>query len=88
MKSEDGKSLSGKGPLTDVLIINFAVCHGNAMSVSNMRKAMWAVYFDTQSSNSEPLHIYFPTGSESWSKNQKALPPALCISSITKLQSI
>lgn len=77
-KLEDGKSIGGKGRLTDKVIDLITVYYGNAIranknSVSEMRKAIWATYFHTRSTNSEPLHSFCPTGSDSWCGYQKAI---------------
>lgn len=77
-KLADGRSLTGKGRLTDSAINRLAVYYGNAIrqhsdSVTNMRKAVWAIYFHTRSSDDEPLHSFCPTGSSSWCKYQRAV---------------
>ena len=38
-----------------------------------MRKAVWAVYFHTRSTDAEPLHTFCPTGNESWCGFNKAV---------------
>ena len=78
IKCSDGKSVGGKGRLTDRLIDKLTVYYGNAIresknSLSEMRKAIWAIYFHTRSSDTEPLHNFCPTGPDSWCKYQKSL---------------
>jgi hypothetical protein len=51
-KLEDGKTLCGKGRLTDKIIDEFSVYYGNAIrgnkdSLMGMRKAVWAIFFIT-----------------------------------------
>ncbi|GFT99135.1 uncharacterized protein TNCV_3794841 [Trichonephila clavipes] len=38
--------------------------------LSDMRKAVWAVYFHIRSSDEEPLHSFCPVGPNSWCKYQ------------------
>lgn len=78
LKCSEGKPIGGKGRLTDKLIEKFTVYYGNAIrqhknSLSDMRKAVWAIYFHTRSSDSEPLHSFCPTGNESWCRYNKAI---------------
>lgn len=68
-KCSDGKSVGGKGRLTDKLIDKLTVFYGNAIrehkdSLSDMRKAIWAVYFHTRSTDADPLHHFCPLGLE------------------------
>ncbi|GFW79238.1 uncharacterized protein TNCV_2476451 [Trichonephila clavipes] len=42
----------------------------NKTCLSDMRKAVWAVYFHIRSSNEEPLHSFCPVGPNSWCKYQ------------------
>ncbi|GFX63818.1 uncharacterized protein TNCV_5032871 [Trichonephila clavipes] len=60
-KLSDGKSIGGKGRLTDRMIDLITTYYGNAIRqnktcLSDMRKAVWAVYFHICSSDEEPLH--------------------------------
>lgn len=76
VKLPDGKSLSGRGRLTDALIDKISVYYGNAIrnnadSIDNMKKAIWAVYCHMCSSDNEPLHMFCPSGEASWCKYQK-----------------
>lgn len=78
VKCSDGKSVGGKGRLTDSVIDKLTVYYGNAIrehknSLCDMRKAVWAIYFHTRSTDSEPLHTFCPPGSDSWCTYQKAV---------------
>ncbi|GFW73199.1 uncharacterized protein TNCV_484251 [Trichonephila clavipes] len=57
-KLSDGKSIGGKGRLTDRMIDLITTYYGNAIRqnktcLSDMRKAVWAVYFHIRSSDEE-----------------------------------
>ncbi|GFX14490.1 uncharacterized protein TNCV_1616731 [Trichonephila clavipes] len=74
-KLSDGKSIGGKGRLTDRMIDLITTYYGNAIRqnktcLSDMRKAVWAVYFHIRSSNEEPLHSFCPVGPNSSCKYQ------------------
>ncbi|GFV08040.1 uncharacterized protein TNCV_1046691 [Trichonephila clavipes] len=74
-KLSDGKSIGGKGRLTDRMIDLITTYYGNAIRqnktcLSDMRKAVWAVYFHIRSSDEEPLHSFCPVGLNSWCKYQ------------------
>ncbi|GFU53513.1 uncharacterized protein TNCV_3169441 [Trichonephila clavipes] len=74
-KLSDGKSIGGKGRLTDRMIDLITTYYGNAIRqnktcLSDMRKDVWAVYFHIRSSNEEPLHSFCPVGPNSWCKYQ------------------
>ncbi|GFX93325.1 uncharacterized protein TNCV_151311 [Trichonephila clavipes] len=74
-KLSDGKSIGGKGRLTDRIIDLITTYYGNAIRqnktcLSDMRKAVWAVYFHIRSSDEEPLHSFCPVGPNSWCKYQ------------------
>ncbi|GFW04634.1 uncharacterized protein TNCV_4484871 [Trichonephila clavipes] len=61
-KLSDGKSI-GERRLTDRMIDLITTYYGNAIRqnktcLSDMRKAVWAVYFHIRSSNEEPLHSF------------------------------
>ena len=78
VKCSDGKTVGGKGRLTDKIIDKLTSYYGNAIrqhkdSLSEMRKAVWAIYFHTRSTDSEPLHSFCPTGNESWCAYNKAV---------------
>ncbi|GFV71565.1 uncharacterized protein TNCV_2431851 [Trichonephila clavipes] len=58
-KLSDGKTIGGKGRLTDSLIDKLAHYYGNAIrcnstSVKEMRKAIWAVWGHSCSTDDEP----------------------------------
>ncbi|GFW65221.1 uncharacterized protein TNCV_394871 [Trichonephila clavipes] len=74
-KLSDGKSIGGKRRLTDRMIDLITTYYGNAIRqnktcLSDMRKAVWAVYFHIRSSDEEPLHSFCPVGPNSWWKYQ------------------
>ncbi|GFT63327.1 uncharacterized protein TNCV_3695961 [Trichonephila clavipes] len=74
-KLSDGKSIGGKGRLTDRingLIITYYenAIQQNKTCLSDMRKAVWAVYFHKRSSDEEPLHSFCPVCPNSWCKYQ------------------
>ncbi|GFW45676.1 uncharacterized protein TNCV_3246131 [Trichonephila clavipes] len=74
-KLSDGKSIGEKGRLTDRMIDLITTYYGNAIRqnktcMSDMRKAVWAVYFHIRSSDEEPLHSFCPVGPNSWCKYQ------------------
>ncbi|GFX53081.1 uncharacterized protein TNCV_1655401 [Trichonephila clavipes] len=74
-KLSDGKSIGGKGRLTDRMIDLITTYYGNAIRqnktcLSDMRKAVWAVYFHISSSDEEPLNSFCPIGPNSWCKYQ------------------
>ncbi|GFU82159.1 uncharacterized protein TNCV_4466101 [Trichonephila clavipes] len=74
-KLSDGKSIGGKGRLTDRMIDLITTYYGNAIRqnktcMPDMRKAVWAVYFHIRSSDEEPLHSFCPVGPNSWCKYQ------------------
>ncbi|GFV35133.1 uncharacterized protein TNCV_292481 [Trichonephila clavipes] len=59
----DGKTIGGKGRLTDSLIDKLAHYYGNAIrcnstSVKEMRKAIWAVWGHSCSTDDEPIHWF------------------------------
>ncbi|GFW00490.1 neuroligin-1 [Trichonephila clavipes] len=69
------RSRLGKGRLTDRMINLITTYYGNAIRqnktcLSDMRKAVWAVYFHIRSSDEEPLHSFCPVGPNSWCKYQ------------------
>lgn len=72
-KLSDGKTIGGKGRLTDSSINKLTNYYGNAIrgntaSVSDMRTAIWAVWAHTGSSDEEPMHWFCPKGPNSWCK--------------------
>lgn len=72
-KLSDGKSISGRGRLTDKLIDQISSYYGNAIrshkdNFTKTRKAVWAIYWHMRSTDEEPLHSFCPEGSDSWCK--------------------
>lgn len=62
-KLEDGKTLGGKGRLTDEEIGKIQQYYGNAIrenkgDLVKMREAVWAVYFHKRSSDKNPMHHF------------------------------
>lgn len=77
-KLSDGKSIAGKGRLTDSVIATLTSYYGNAIranssSVENMKQAVWAVWFHKSSTDDNPMHSLCPKGADSWCPYQKAL---------------
>ncbi|GFU82095.1 uncharacterized protein TNCV_1326391 [Trichonephila clavipes] len=63
-KLSDGKTIGGKGRLTDSLIDKLAHYYGNAIrcnstSVKEMRKAIWVVWGHSCSTDDEPMHWFW-----------------------------
>ncbi|GFT94320.1 uncharacterized protein TNCV_927491 [Trichonephila clavipes] len=78
-KLSDGKTIGGKGRLTDSLIDKLAHYYGNAIrcnstSVKEMRKAIWAVFGGHScSTDDEPMHWFCPTNPNTWCKYNAAI---------------
>lgn len=77
-KLSDGKSIGGKGRLTDAIISKITSYYGNAIrsnsaSVPDMRTAIWAVWGHTFSTDKEPLHVFCPQGPSTWCKYTAAV---------------
>ncbi|GFV33688.1 uncharacterized protein TNCV_4568031 [Trichonephila clavipes] len=77
-KLSDGKTIGGKGRLTDSLIDKLAYYYGNAIrcnstSVKEMRKAIWAVWGHSCSTDDEPMHWFCPTNPNTWYLSHPAL---------------
>ncbi|GFT74692.1 uncharacterized protein TNCV_562471 [Trichonephila clavipes] len=77
-KLSDGKTIGGKGRLTDSLIDKHAHYYGNAIrcnstSVKEMRKAIWAVWGHSCSTDDEPMHWFCPTDPNTWCKYNAAI---------------
>ncbi|GFT19374.1 uncharacterized protein TNCV_2533081 [Trichonephila clavipes] len=77
-KLSDGKTIGGKGRLTDSLIDKFAHYYGNAIrcnstSVKEMRKTIWAVRGHSCSTDDEPMHWFCPTNPNTWCKYNAAI---------------
>lgn len=76
VKLPDGKTLGGKGRLTDDLISKLTVYYGNAIrsnshSLTSMREAVWATYCHMCSTDKDPMHMFCPKGADSWCKFEK-----------------
>ncbi|GFT48680.1 uncharacterized protein TNCV_4632331 [Trichonephila clavipes] len=73
-KLSDGKTIGGKGRLTDSLIDKLAHYYGNAIrcnstSVKEMRKAiLGCVWGHSCSTDDEPMHWFCPTNPNTWCK--------------------
>lgn len=70
-KLDDGKSIGGKGRLTDKLIDSLPVYYGKAIrenshSLPEMKNAAMAIWNHTRSTDEEPHHDLCPTGEDSW----------------------
>ncbi|GFV17586.1 uncharacterized protein TNCV_4406241 [Trichonephila clavipes] len=77
-KLSTGKTIGGKGRLTDSLIDKLAHYYGNAIrcnstSVKEMRKAIWAVWGHSCSTDDEPMHWFCPTNPNTWCKYNAAI---------------
>ncbi|GFV52681.1 uncharacterized protein TNCV_2873521 [Trichonephila clavipes] len=77
-KLSDGKTIGGKGRLTDSLIDKLAHYYGNAIrcnftSVKEMRKAIWAVWGHSCSTDDEPMYWFCPTNPNTWCKYNAAI---------------
>lgn len=73
-KLADGKSIGGKGRLTDALIDQIQTFYGlairrNSGNLESMKKAVWAVYFHLVSTDYAPSHALC---SEDWCKYLQA----------------
>ncbi|GFU20486.1 uncharacterized protein TNCV_2522251 [Trichonephila clavipes] len=78
LKLSDGKPIGGKGRLTDSLIDKLAHYYGNAIrcnstSVKEMRKAIWADWGHSCSTDDEPMHWFCPTNPNTWCKYNAAI---------------
>lgn len=75
-KLSDGKSLSGKGRLTDKIIDEISYYYGVAIktskTVAEMKQAVWAIFHHLSATDSNPSHQFCPAGSTSWCKYKKA----------------
>lgn len=68
----------GKGRLTEVIIDRLQVYYGGAMrnhpgDNDGMEKAIWAVFYHSISTDSQPDHQYCPSRPDSWCKYNRAL---------------
>lgn len=70
-KLSDGKLLSGAGRLTDETIDSLQTFYGmairdNCQDLKSMATAIWASLYHRASSDQKPLHMFCPTGADSW----------------------
>ncbi|GFV21796.1 uncharacterized protein TNCV_4979321 [Trichonephila clavipes] len=70
-KLSDGKTIGGKGRLTDAIISKLTFFYGNAIranshNVNEMRQAVWAVWAHTSSTDDELKHWFCPKVKNSW----------------------
>ncbi|GFW14803.1 uncharacterized protein TNCV_1562661 [Trichonephila clavipes] len=77
-KLSDGKTIGGKGRLTDSLIEKLAHYNGNAIqcnstSLKERRKTIWAVWGHSCSTDDEPMHWFCPTNPNTWYLSHSAL---------------
>ena len=78
-KLKDGKTIGGRGRLTDAAINTIQNLYGVAIrrnvkkDLNQMKQAVWAEFFHIGSSNKSPTHELCPKGDESWYKYNKAL---------------
>lgn len=78
LKLSDGKSLSGRGRLTDAAIDKLQTYYGlairrNVGNLEEMRKAVWATYFHMASSDKKPCHGLCPKGPGTWCAYNKSV---------------
>lgn len=76
-KLSDGKTLGGKGRLTDPLINEITSLYGNAIrehkdSLTDMRKAIWALFYHKISTDEKPIHDFCPINADTWCKYNKS----------------
>ena len=62
-KLADGKTLGGRGRLTDARIDKITTYYGNAIrgnknNLQGMRTAIWAIYFHYNSTDKDPVHNF------------------------------
>jgi hypothetical protein len=83
----DGKTIGGRGRLTDDVINQLTVYYGNAIranknSVADMSRGIWAIWHHKRSTDDYPDHGFCPTGEQSWCKWQRAqtsgIPDPFC----------
>lgn len=75
---QDGKTIGGRGRLTNVIIDEIQTYYGlaiqrNTNSLDKMKQAVWSTYFHLMSSNESPAHGLCPKGSDTWCKYHKAM---------------
>jgi hypothetical protein len=72
-KLKDGKTLGGKGRLTDGLINKLQSYYGNAIqnnlqSLKDMQTSDWAIFYHTLVTDQNPTHDMCPTTPDTWCK--------------------
>ena len=70
-KLRDGKTIGGRGRLTDKLIDNFQNYYGSAIrsnlgDLKAMQNAVMVILFHSSSTDKKPQHQYCPVGPNSW----------------------
>ncbi|XP_069694387.1 uncharacterized protein [Periplaneta americana] len=74
----DGKSLTGRGRLTDTEIdllqqyYGLAIRRNAGKTIKDMQQAIWAIYFHKLSNDDAPQHGLCPPGEDSWCGYHKA----------------
>lgn len=76
-KTEDGRSLGGKGRLTADLIKKLSLYYGRALKshegdVGAMQRAVMATYHHIASTDKCPNHSLCPNGEQSWCRHNAA----------------
>lgn len=77
-KLADGKTISGRGRLTDLEINKLQNYYGLAIrrntdnSVDDMVKSIWAIYFHRLSTDDQAHHGLCPSGPDTWCQYNKA----------------
>ena len=88
---QDGKTIGGRGRLTDKLMDKLQGYYGKAIrrnhgSVDAMEKAVRAILYHRGSSDQKPMHKYCPKGADSWCgwqrdrksyKHHDTIPPSI-----------
>lgn len=74
----DEKPLKGAGRLTDTVIDKFQQYYGKAIrentnDIDKMRRAVWAIYCHSVSTDEEPNHLLCPPAPNTWCKFNKAV---------------
>lgn len=74
----DGKPIGGKNRLTDAVIDILQSYYGQAIrnnvsSVTDMKKAIWAIFFHKLSTNESPQHGLCPKEETTWCKYNRSL---------------
>lgn len=76
-KLSDGKTIGGRGRLTNALIDEMQSYYGNAIrnnsaSVKDMTEAIWAIWYHKASTDEKPQHHFCPPGETSWCQYRRA----------------